>query len=202
MAQPPLTVDRDTPRTLTLNFQSVELTDEAFYRLCRDNPELRLELTAQRELVIMAPTGSKTGWRNSRLNQRLANWADGDGTGLCFDSSAGFLLPNGAKRSPDAAWVRRQRWDALTEEQQEGFAPLCPDFVVELRSPEDRLPDLQDKLAEYIENGAQLGWLIDPQDKCVFVYRPGQAVECLKDAKTVRGAPVLPGFVLDLPEIW
>ena len=202
MAQPPLTVDRDTPRTLTLNFRSVELTDEEFYRLCRDNPELRLELTAQRELVIMAPTGSKTGWRNSRLNQRLANWAERDGTGLCFDSSAGFLLPNGAKRSPDAAWVRRERWDALTDEQQEGFAPLCPDFVVELRSPDDRLPDLQDKLAEYIKNGAQLGWLIDPQDKCVFVYRPGQAVECLKDAKTVRGDPLLRGFVLDLPDIW
>jgi Uma2 family endonuclease len=202
MAQPPLTVDRDTPPTLTLNFQSVELTDEEFYRLCRDNPQLRLELTAQRELVIMAPTGSKTGWRNSKLNQRLANWAEQDGTGLCFDSSAGFHLPNGANRSPDASWVQRQRWDALTEAQQEGFAPLGPDFVVELRSPEDPLPALQDKMAEYIDSGARLGWLIDPQDKCVFVYRPGQPVECLQDPKTINGGPLLRGFVLNLPEIW
>ena len=202
MAQPPLTVNRDTPRTLTLNFQSVDLTDDEFYRLCRDNPELRLELTAQRELLIMAPTGSKTGWRNSKLNQRLANWADGDGTGLCFDSSAGFLLPNGAKRSPDAAWLKRERWDALTAEQQEGFAPLCPDFVIELRSPDDRLPDLQERMAEYIDNGAQLGWLIDPHDRRVFVYRPGQAAECLQDPQTVSGDPLLPGFALNLPEIW
>lgn len=202
MAQPPLTVDRDTPRTLRLNFQSVELTDDEFYRLCRDNPELRLELTAQRELVIMAPTGSKTGWRNSKLNQRLANWAEQDGTGLCFDSSAGFLLPNGAKRSPDAAWLKRERWDALTAKQQEGFAPLCPDFVAELRSPDDRLPDLQNKMAEYVDNGAGLGWLIDPQDRRVFVYQPGQAVECRQDPQTLTGDPLLPGFALNLPEIW
>jgi len=202
MAQPPPAIDRDTPRTLTLNFQSIEPTDEQFYQLCRDNPDVRFELTAQRELVIMAPTGSKTGWRNSRLNQRLANWAEQDGTGLCFDSSAGFALPNGAKRSPDASWVKRERWDALSEEQQEGFAPLCPDFVVELRSPEDRLSALQDKMSEYIENGAQLGWLIDPTEKCVYIYRPGQEAERVQTPETISGDPVLPRFVLDLSEIW
>lgn len=120
-----------TPHLLTLSVRSTGLTDGQFYRLCQDNRDLRLELTAQRELVIMAPTGSKTGWRNSKLNQRLANWAEGDGAGLSFDSSTGFTLPGGAKRSPGAAWVRRERWETLSEEQQEGFAPLCPDMVVE-----------------------------------------------------------------------
>jgi len=202
MAQPPPAVDRDTPRTLTLNFQSIEPTDEQFYQLCRDNPDLRFELTAQRELVIMAPTGSKTGWRNSRLNQRLANWAEQDGTGLCFDSSTGFTLPNGAKRSPDASWVKRERWDALSPEQQEGFAPLCPDFVVELRSPEDRLSALQDKMSEYIQNGAQLGWLIDPIEECVYICRPGQEAESAERPETISGEPVLPRFVFRLSEIW
>jgi Uma2 family endonuclease len=202
MAQPSLAVDRDTPGTLTLNCQSVELTDRQFYRLCRDNPDLRFELTGQRELVIMAPRGSKTGWRNARLTQRLANWAERDGTGLCFDSSAGFTLPNGAKRSPDASWITRERWAALSEEQQEVFAPICPDFVVELRSPDDRLPVLQDKMSEYIENGARRGWLIDPIERRVHVYRPGKPPECLQGPSTVSGDPLLPGFALALAEIW
>lgn len=202
MAQPPLATDLDASRPLTLDVRSIELTDSQFYRLCRDNPELRFELTAQRELVIMAPTGSKTGWRNSKLNQRLANWAEQDGSGLSFDSSTGFSLPNGAKRSPDAAWLRRERWDALTEREQEGFAPLCPDFVVELRSPEDRLSVLQDKMSEYLENGAQLGWLIDPADKCVYVYRPGRPAECLRAPAAIGGEPVLAGFLFPLSEMW
>jgi len=202
MAQPSPAIERDTPRTLTLNFQSIELTDKQFYQLCRDNPDLRFELTVWRELVIIAPTGSKTGWRNSKLNQRLANWAEQDGTGLSFDSSTGFSLPNGAKRSPDASWVKRERWDALSLEQQEGFAPLCPDFVVELRSPEDRLSALQDKMCEYLENGAELGWLIDPTERCVYIYRPGQQAECLHNPATVSGDPVLGGFAFDLSEIF
>ena len=150
----------------------------------------------------MAPTGTKTGWRNSRLNQRLATWAEQDGTGLCFDSSTGFSLPNGAKRSPDASWVKRERWEALSEEQQEGFAPICPDFVVELRSPEDRLALLQEKMSEYLKTGAQLGWLIDPMERRVYVYRAGTQPECLPDPSTVGGDPLLPGFRLGLPEIW
>jgi Uma2 family endonuclease len=201
MAQPPLATDPDASGPLTLDVRSIGMTDAQFYRLCCDNPELRFELTARRELVIAAPTGSKTGWRNSKLNQRLANWAEQDGSGLAFDSSTGFSLPNGAKRSPDASWLHRERRGALTEREQEGFAPLCPDFVVELRSPEDRLPVLQDKMTEYLQNGAQLGWLIDPADKCVYVYRPGQPEERLQDPATISGDPVLLGFVLSLADI-
>jgi Uma2 family endonuclease len=193
---------QDTPYALTLSVQSVGLTDEQFYRLCRDNPDLRLELTAQKALVIMSPSGSKTGWRNAKLTQRLANWAEQDGTGLAFDSSAGFTLPNGAKRGPDAAWLQRERWEALSEEEQESFAPLCPDFVVELRSPHDSLAVLQEKMAEYMDNGAQLGWLIDPLAQRVYIYCPGQAAECLEHPATLSGAPVLPGFVFNIGEIW
>jgi Uma2 family endonuclease len=187
---------------LKLNVQSIGLTGSQFYRLCQANRDLRLELTAEGELVIMPPTGSKTGWRNSKLNQRLANWAEANDTGLSFDSSTGFTLPNGAKRSPDAAWVKRERWEGLSEEEQEGFAPLCPDFVAELRSPEDSLSALQRKLGEYMANGASLGWLIDPSNRRIYVYRPQQPVQLLDDPETVTGDPVLPGFILNLREIW
>ena len=147
---------------IALDVHSVHLSDEQFYQLCRDNRDLRLELTAEGELIIMPPTGSLTGWRNAKINYRLTAWAEADGTGLTFDSSTGFTLPNGTKRSPDAAWIKRERWEALTEKEQEGFAPLCPDFVAELRSPDDSLSTLQDKMAEYVENGAKLGLLFDP----------------------------------------
>lgn len=202
MTQPSLAIAPELSSWLRLNLQSIELTDEQFCSLCRDNPELRLELTAQKELIIMSPTGTRTGWQNSKLNQRLANWAEQHGTGITFDSSTGFTLPNGAKRSPDAAWVRRERWETLTEEEQEGFAPFCPDFIIELRSPNDSLSTLQDKLVEYIENGAQLGWLLDALNRCVYIYRPAQPVQYLEDPETVSGQPVLPGFVLNLREIW
>ena len=185
-----------------INVQAVQLTDEQFMLLCRENPDLRLELTAQHELVIMPPTGSKTGWRNSKLTQRLANWAETDGTGLAFDSSTGFRLPNGAKRSPDGAWLRRARWEALTEAQQNGFAPLCPDFVVELRSQQDRLATLQEKMQEYLATGARLGWLIDPLEKRVHIYRPKRAVEIRDDPASLDGEAVLPGFVLNVRELW
>jgi Uma2 family endonuclease len=195
-------IDQDIPYVLMLNIQSLELTDTQFSQLCQDNPDLRFELTARRELVIMAPTGSKTGWRNSKLNQRLANWAEQDGVGLSFDSSTGFTLPDDAKRSPNAAWVRRERWDALSEEQQGGFAPLYPDFVAELRLPEDCLSTLQEKMSEYIENGAHLGWLLDPLEKRVYINRLGQRVERLENPVTVGSDPVLPGFVFHVREIW
>jgi Uma2 family endonuclease len=187
---------------LKLNIQAAKLTEKQFRRLCQENPELRIELTAQQELVIMPPTGSETGRRNSTLTQRLANWSETDGTGVVFDSSTLFTLPNGAKRSPDVSWVKKERWDVLTREQREGFAPLCPDFVVELRSRTDRLLDLQDKMREYIANGVRLGWLIDPLDKRVYVYRPGQPVETLDDPATLSGDPILPGFVLHVRELW
>ena len=150
----------------------------------------------------MPPTGSWTGHRNTKLTQRLANWADKDGTGIVFDSSTLFKLPNGAKRSPDASWIRRERYDQLTEEEKEGFSPICPDFVIELRSRTDRLTTLQEKMAEYIENGAQLGWLIDPINKRVFIYRPEQPIECLDQPESLSGESVLIGFTLNLREIW
>jgi Uma2 family endonuclease len=187
---------------LKLNIQAAKLTEKQFRRLCQENPELRIELTAQQELVIMPPTGSETGRRNSTLTQRLANWSETEGTGIVFDSSTLFTLPNGAKRSPDVSWVKKERWDVLTRAQREGFAPLCPDFVVELRSRTDRLSDLQDKMQEYINNGARLGWLIDPLNKRVYVYRPGQPAETLDDPATLSGDPILPGFVLHVRELW
>lgn len=187
---------------MVLDVASVGLTDEQFARLCRNNRDLRLEMTAEGKLIIRSPAGSLTGRRNSKLNQRIANWADKDHAGISFDSSTGFILPNGAKRSPDASWIRRERWDALTEEEQEGFAPICPGFVVELRSKDDRLPPLQKKMKEYIANGARLGWLIDPKSKSVYVYQPDQPVEHLQNVATVNGDPVLRGFVLELDEIW
>lgn len=188
--------------TLSVNLQSIHLTEEQFYRLCEDNPELRLELTARGELIVMSPTGSKTGLRNSRLNTQLGEWAQKHGGGVTFDSSTGFALPNGAKRSPDASWLPKERWDALSAEEQEGFAPLCPDFVVELRSPRDSAAALKKKMSEYIENGALLGWLIDPIEKCVYVFRPGEPLQCLEQPNRLEGDPVLTGFVLERDEIW
>jgi len=185
-----------------LNMRSLRLTDEQFLRLGQENPEMRLELNAQGELVIMPPTGSKTGLRNSALNYALVAWSKTDGTGVAFASSTLFALPNGARRSPDASWVRREQWDVLAEDQQEGPAPLCPDFVVELRSRTDRLTTLHEKMQEYIDNGARLGWLIDPSEKQVYGYRPGQPVETLDNPATVSGEPVLPGFVLNVRVLW
>lgn len=185
-----------------LNIHETKLTEEQFIRLCQENPDLQLELTAQGELVLMPPTGLESGWRNSRLIRRLDAWAEEDGTGIAFDSSTLFTLPNGAKRSPDASWVRRERWEELSEEQRRGFGLICPDFVVELRSPTDRLKDLQEKMQEYIANGARLGWLIDPWEKRVYLYRPHQTVAVLDDPATLSGESVLPEFVLQVRELW
>lgn len=185
-----------------LNLHETKLSEEQFVRLCQENPDLRIELTAQQELVIMPPTGLDSGWRNSRLTRRLDTWTEADGTGIAFDSSTMFTLPNGAKRSPDASWIRRERWDALAQDQRQGFGRICPDFVAELRSPSDRLQDLQAKMQEYITNGVRLGWLVDPLEKRVYVYRPGQSVSMLEDPASVSGDPVLPGFVLQVRELW
>jgi len=178
------------------------MTDEQFFELCQLNRDLHIERTATGDLIIMPPTGSGSGNRNARITQQLMNWADRDGTGVGFDSSTGFTLPNGAKRSPDAAWILLERWNTLTPEQQEGFAPICPDFVVELRSPSDNLTELQAKMQEYIENGIRLGWLIDRPQRSVYVYRPGTAVEILENPETLSGETVLPEFTLDLSKIW
>jgi Uma2 family endonuclease len=186
----------------TVNFKSIRLTAAQFEQLCRDNRDLRMELTSQGELIVMPPTGSKTGQRNFSLTSQLGSWVLKNGTGVGFDSSTGFTLPDGAIVSPDGSWVRRERWNALTEEEQEGFAPICPDFVIELRSPSDSLSRLQNKMEEYIKNGALLAWLIDPFKRQVDIYRPGLNVEVLTDPETVSGDPLLPGFRLQLDELW
>ena len=189
---------------LTLNFSSVlrRLSEDDFYEFCRLNDELSIELTSEGDLLIMPPTGGETGVRNFNLIGSFGGWVKQDGTGVGFDSSALFTLPNGAKRSPDLAWVRNERWRALTEKERRKFPPLCPDFVVELRSETDSLKRLQQKMEEYIANGAQLGWLIDPFERKVYVYRPQAPVEELDNPQTISGEPLLRGFVLNLQEIW
>ena len=178
------------------------LDDDALFEFCAANRDLRLERTSDGDLIIIPPMGTETGRSNLRLTVQLGLWAERDGTGEGFDSSAGFLLPNGALRAPDFSWVPRSRWDALTKEQQRKFAPLCPDFVMELRSPSDLLHDQQAKLDEYITCGARLGWLIDPIGGRAYVYRPGRAVELMERPPELRGDPELPGLVVDLRSIW
>lgn len=180
----------------------LDLTDEQLYEFSQLNRDLRIERNARGELVIMPPTGGETGERNAEVTMQLKLWSNRDGTGATFDSSTGFRLPNGAVRSPDAAWVRRSRMATLSAEARRGFVPLCPDFVIELCSATDSLSVLQEKMQEYLANGAQLGWLIDPEEKRVHVYRPEALVEVLQNPEAVPGDPVLSGFVLDLREIW
>lgn len=198
--------------TLLIQTQSVPLmvnlpasepmTHEQFYQFCLVNRDLRIERTARGEVIIMPPAFSDTGNRNLKIAQQLANWAEQDGTGETFDSSAGFTLPNGATRSPDASWIKLDRWNALTEEQKASFAPICPDFVIELRSKSDTLSGLQDKMQEYIDNGASLGFLIDRKNRIVYIYRPNQELEILDNPEAVSGDPMLPGFVLRMAKIW
>lgn len=188
---------------LTVNLRSVlELTDEQFFQLCQANRDLRFERTATGELIIMPPTGGETGNRNGKITQQLFNWTDADGTGIAFDSSTCFKFPNGADRSPDAAWIQLTRWNALTEEEREKFPPICPDFVIELLSPTDSLKVAQEKMKEYIENGVRLGFLINRQSRQVMIYRLGKDVEILESPATVSGEEVLNGFVLNLEMIW
>lgn len=166
------------------------------------NPELRIERTAQGEVIAMPAAHSRTGRRNLELGGQVWLWAKRDGRGTGFDSSAGFDLPNGSNRSPDVSWVLNSRLDALTEEEKRDYYPLCPDFAIELRSDSDRLPQLRDKMREYIDNGASLGWLIDPIERRVYMYRPGRAVEVLDGPPSVSGDPELPGLVVDLTPVW
>ncbi len=199
MVQAPL-----KPLLLQLPHQiALRVTPEQFAALAAANRELRLERTATGELIVNPPTGSETGYRNWNLSGELYLWWRNAGEpGKAFDSSTGFELPNGANRSPDAAWISQSRWDTLTPEQRKGFAPLCPDFVVELRSENDTLKDLRAKMEEYRENGAKLGWLIDPKNKRVEIYRPGQAVEVLENSSSLSGETVLPSFILNLERVW
>ena len=180
----------------------LQMTDDEFFDFCQINSELRIERNKSGELLIMPPTGSETGNRSGSVFGELYIWAGQDGTGICFDSSTGFKLSMGDK-SPDASWIKLERWNALSPEQQDKFAPICPDFVVELRSASDNLKPLPEKMQEYMrEPGVQLGWLIDRKNRIVYIYRPGLPEECLENPATVSGDPVLPGFVLNMSKIW
>jgi len=182
-----------------LSLDAVNLTDEQFYRLCQANRDMPLERTAQGDLVIMPPVGGRSGNREADLITEVALWNRQTGLGKVFSSSTIFKLPKGGDRSPDVAWVRGDRWDALTPEEQEAFPPLCPDFVIELRSRTDSLSSLQAKMQEYLTSGLRLGWLINPQEEQVEIYRANQAVEVLPFPVTLSGEDILPGFTLNLP---
>ena len=194
------------PKTISLELPSelvLQVTQEQFEALAAANNDLQLERTSEGELIVNPPTGGESGKRNLSISTQLGNWFEAhEELGEAFDSSTGFRLPNGADRSPDASWLSRERWESLTLQQRKGFVPLCPDFVVELRSESDSLPKLQAKMREYIDNGARLGWLIDPQNRRVEIYRPGREVELLANPKDLSGEDILPEFVLNLRRVW
>jgi len=188
---------------LTLNLSPlITLSRADFIRLCAANPELKLERTAQGELVIMSPTGGETGNLNFEIAGEVYLWNRQSGRGKSFDSSTGFSLPSGSDRSPDLAWIPIEKWEALDPSVRQGFLPLCPDFVVEILSPTDSWIQTQAKMQEYMDNGCRLGWLLDPKAKRVMIYRQGQAPQLVEDPETLSGEDVLPGFTLPIRKIW
>jgi Uma2 family endonuclease len=190
-------------KAVTINFNSlVKLTDDQFYQLCRNNPDVKFERNAKGEIIVMPPTGGETGNHNFEIAVDFGIWNRQTKLGVCFDSSTCFKLPNGADRSPDVSWIQQARWDALTPQQKEKFPPIAPDFVLELMSPTDTLKETQSKLQEYMDNGVQLGWLINRKTQRVEIYRQGQKVEVLVSPTELSGEEVLPGFVLNLQTIW
>jgi Uma2 family endonuclease len=192
-----ITTDR-TMETLTIDFSQVNLTDDQFYYLCRQNEALRFEMNAQGEVIVMSPVGGVRGGREADLITDVQIWNRRTGLGQVFSSSTIFRLPSGAKRSPDVAWIEHHRWNALTPEEQEKFPPIAPDFVIELRSRTDALEVLRAKMQEYIDNGVKLGWLINPQDQQVEIYEPGKPVVTLPLPTTLSGGDLLPGFKLEM----
>jgi Uma2 family endonuclease len=180
---------------------SIEMTDDQFFELCQQNQDLQFERSSAGELIIMPPTGGETGNHNAGITAQLWVWNQKSKQGKVFDSSTGFKLPNKAERAPDAAWIKLEKWEALTNAQRQKFLPLCPDFVVEFMSPSDSLPSVQAKMQEYMDNGTQLGWLIDSAHKTVIIYRPQQLAQVLKRPKSLSGEHILEGFTLDLTEI-
>lgn len=199
------TVWADAPADfpLLVNYPKVlQISEDELVEFCQMNRDLRIEITAEGRLSIMPPTGFETGDQNAEISHQLRGWAREDASGRSPDSSTGYHLPNGAVRSPDASWIRNDRLETVPAEARKRFLPLCPDFVVELRSPSDRLAVVKAKMDEYMENGAQLGWLIDPSDRTVYIYRPNTAVKRLRAPASVSGEDVLPGFELLLGEVW
>jgi Uma2 family endonuclease len=190
------------PFVLRLGRLLERISDSEFFEFCQRNPELRIERTAEGEIIVMPPAGRETGGRGFLLAAAFSRWVERDGTGKGFDSSTGFTLPNGAIRSPDLSWIRFDRWNALSDREKRAFAPICPDFVAELRSPSDALDELPAKMREYVENGVRLGWLIDPEERVVYVYRPGVPVQRLDAPAGLSGEPELPGLEVDLRPIW
>jgi Uma2 family endonuclease len=184
---------------LTIDFSTASFTDDQFYYLCRQNEAFCFEMNAQREVIVMSPVGGESGRRELKLGTQVCNWTEQSGLGEAFSSSTMFRLPNGAKRSPDVAWVEKSRWDALTIAEKEKFLPLAPDFVIELRSATDSLKVLQEKMQEYIDNGVQLGWLLNPQNQQAEIYAPGQAVVTVALPTTLSGGALMPGFNLVVP---
>jgi Uma2 family endonuclease len=178
------------------------MTDEEFLRFCAANEPMRVEREANGEIVVMSPAGFGTGRINSRITRCLDEWAEADGRGAVTDSNAGYALPDGSVRAPDAAWISMRRLESLSEEQKTGFPPVCPDFIIELRSPSDKLPDLQEKMKQWIANGVEVGWLIDPKEKAVTIYRPGDQTEHLAQPTSVQGTGPIAGFELVLARIW
>ena len=181
---------------------SVPMDDDELFRLCAENSSLCIERTSRGELRIMSPAGSGTSHTNGAINFYLYGWAEEDGRGLAFDSSGGFTLPDGAMLNPDGSWVQKVRWERLSESDQGRFAPICPDFVIELRSPSDRLGELQMKMEQWTANGAQVAWLIDPIERAVTIYRAGEETERLVDPTSVQGTGVIAGFELVMSKIW
>ena len=202
MARMPLAKEQVTPQNVVLKFGKVGLTDEQFSQLCRDNDDFRMELTAQKELIIMTPKGFKTGWRENILTTALTIWAQKDGRGIVCSPDTLFKLPSTALRGPDASWIRNEKLRGFTEAELEKFVQICPAFVAEIRSPSDRLKELQGKMDEYIANGTELGWLIDPYETAVHIYRPGEPVRRLENPASISGDPILSGFVFNVAEIW
>lgn len=190
------------PQPFSLDFHSARLTEQQFEELCRNHPDLRFELSAKGELIVMPPTSMESGWRNTDLITEVNIWARQDKTGIVFDSSTMFTFPSGAKRSPDVSWIVKERVEALSLAERQKFARIVPDFIIERRSPSDSLGDLQDKMAEYIAAGVRLGWLIDPHERKVHVYRVGGEVEVLDNPENVSGEDILKGFNLSVRQIW
>ncbi|MHC5673781.1 Uma2 family endonuclease [Nostoc sp.] len=188
---------------ITINFNNiVKFSDDQFYQLCRDNPDIKFERNANGELIVMPPTGGETGKHNAKLTARFVLWNEQTQLGEVFDSSTCFKLPNGPDRSPDVSWIKLTRWIALSAEQREKFPPIAPDFVLELMSPSDSLSETQAKMQEYMNAGVKLGWLIDRKTRRVEIYRQGQPKEVLESPTSLSGENILPGFVLNLQIIW